>query len=214
MIKVVTQPVTPFAQNCRLLICQQTNKAALIDPGGDTEKLKALIEQEKCEIEQILLTHGHLDHVGASEALSTFYDIPINGPHVGDKFWLDAMPKQSEMFNFPITQAFTPAKWLTAGETVAVGDCHLEVRFTPGHTPGHIVFVSHTSREVFVGDVLFAGSVGRTDFPGGNAAQLKASIVEQLYSLEDDYTVYSGHGPNTTIGHEKRTNPFTSGRFG
>ena len=214
MLEVITNPVTPFAQNSNLLICQNTKQAVIVDPGGDSDKLIAKITESGCDLVAILLTHGHLDHVGAAKTLATHYDVKISGPHVGDKFWLDALPKQSEMFNFPIAQVFSPDTWFEAGDRFVFGKLELEVRFTPGHTPGHVIFIEHQTKRVFVGDVLFNGSVGRTDFPGGNAAQLKQSIESEIYSLDDEYTVYPGHGPTTTVGHEKRTNPFTSGRFG
>lgn len=213
-LTVTVKPVTAFMQNTSLLVCKSTNKAALIDPGGDVDTLIALVEQTGCELESILLTHGHLDHVGATSALKAHFNVPVVGPHIGDKFWLDALPKQSEMFNFPHCDAFAPDRWLDHNDSVKVGETELNVRFTPGHTPGHVVFVDNTNQNVFVGDVLFQGSVGRTDFPGGNAQQLQVSIKEQLYSLPDGFTVYPGHGPTTTIGYEKVHNPFTSGRFG
>lgn len=214
MLDVFTNPVTPFAQNANLLVCQNTKQAVLVDPGGDIETLVAAVKSANAELKAIILTHGHLDHVGGAKQLSETLNIDIVGPHLGDKFWLDALPRQSEMFNFPMAEVFSPTKWLEAGDTFCFGDVTLEVRFTPGHTPGHVIFVEHTTKRVFVGDVLFKGSVGRTDFPGGNAAQLKQSIESEIYSLPDDYTVYPGHGPTTTVGYEKRTNPFTSGRFG
>lgn len=213
-LKVIVKPVTAFMQNTSLLICKATNKAAFIDPGGDVEKLIELVEQSGCELDSILLTHGHLDHVGATSALKTHFNVPVIGPHLGDKFWLDALPKQSEMFNFPHCAPFSPDRWLNQDDTVNVGETTLSVRFTPGHTPGHVVFVDEQNENVFVGDVLFQGSVGRTDFPGGNAQQLHTSINQQLYTLPGTYTVYPGHGPTTTIAHEKAHNPFTSGRFG
>lgn len=214
MLDVFTNPVTPFAQNANLLVCKTTKHAAIIDPGGDIEKLIAAINSANASLKAILLTHGHLDHVGAAKQLAETYDVDIVGPHLGDKFWLDALPRQSEMFNFPLAEVFTSNTWLADGDTFSFGEITLEVRFTPGHTPGHVVFIEHDSKQIFVGDVLFNGSVGRTDFPGGNAQQLKQSIESQIYSLQEDYTVHPGHGPTTTVGHEKRTNPFTSGRFG
>lgn len=214
MLDVFTNPVTPFAQNANLLVCKTTKHAAIIDPGGDIEKLITAINNANASLKAILLTHGHLDHVGAAKQLAETYDVDIVGPHLGDKFWLDALPRQSEMFNFPLAEVFTPNTWLADGDTFSFGEITLEVRFTPGHTPGHVIFIEHDSKRIFVGDVLFNGSVGRTDFPGGNAQQLKQSIESQIYSLPEDYTVYPGHGPTTTVGHEKRTNPFTSGRFG
>lgn len=214
-IEVSVIPVTPFAQNCSLVVCRETNKAALIDPGGDVERLKQALSDANCCLESVFLTHGHLDHVGGAKVIADAYQVDIIGPHQGDAFWLDALDQQSAMFNFPLTKPFRPHKWLQHGESITVGNAELEVRFTPGHTPGHVIFIHHDSKRLFVGDVLFKGSVGRTDFPMGNSAQLKQSIVEQIYNLPDDYVVYPGHGPTTEVGHEKRTNPFTaSTQFG
>ena len=211
MIEVKTVPVTPFAQNARVIICQKTRHAAIVDPGGDIDKLKHVIEKSNCEPVMVLLTHGHLDHVGGAQEIAKHYSLDIVGPHIDDKFWFDALPRQSEMFNFPMTQAFLPTKWLTPGENVSIGEIHLEVRLAPGHSPGHIVFVSHQTKQAFVGDVIFNGSIGRTDFPGGSSGQLKASIASEIYSLGDEFVLYTGHGPDTTVGHERASNPFTQG---
>ncbi len=214
MMKVHTIPVTPFMQNCRVIVCNETNKAALVDPGGDPEKIAAFVDSLGVEVEKILLTHGHLDHVGASVVLKNKYNVEIVGPHKDEQFWFDALPMQCQMFGFPIMEPFLPDTWLEEGDKVAVGKIDLSVFLCPGHTPGHVVFYNKPSSSVFVGDVLFQGSIGRTDFPKGDGPTLLNSIREKLFTLPDETVVLSGHGNETTIGIEKRTNPFVSGRFG
>jgi len=213
-MKVVAVPVTGFAQNCRIIICEQTNKAALVDPGGDAEKLQAELAALNCELEAIYLTHGHLDHVGAAKQLAEHFSVDIIGPHLDDKFWFDALPMQAQMFGFAAIAPFYPTKWLAHGDTITVGELVLAVRHCPGHTPGHVVFYHQDSEQLIVGDVIFQGSVGRTDFPKGDSAQLLESIKSEILSFPDDVAILPGHGPNTTVGHERRTNPFISGRFG
>ncbi|MEI8645556.1 MBL fold metallo-hydrolase [Pseudoalteromonas sp. Hal040] len=213
-MKVVSVPVTGFAQNCRIIICEQTNKAALVDPGGDAEKLQAELAALNCELEAIYLTHGHLDHVGAAKQLADHFSVDIIGPHLDDKFWFDALPMQAQMFGFAAIAPFYPTKWLAHGDTITVGELVLAVRHCPGHTPGHVVFYHQDSEQLIVGDVIFQGSVGRTDFPKGDSAQLLESIKSEILSFPDDVAILPGHGPNTTVGHERRTNPFISGRFG
>ena len=213
-MKVVAVPVTGFAQNCRIIICEQTNKAALVDPGGDAEKLQAELAALNCELEAIYLTHGHLDHVGAAKQLADHFSVDIIGPHLDDKFWFDALPMQAQMFGFAAIAPFYPTKWLAHGDTITVGELALAVRHCPGHTPGHVVFYHQDSEQLIVGDVIFQGSVGRTDFPKGDSAQLLKSIKSEILSFPDDVAILPGHGPNTTVGHERRTNPFISGRFG
>ena len=213
-MKVLAVPVTGFAQNCRIIICEQTNKAALVDPGGDAEKLQAELAALNCELEAIYLTHGHLDHVGAAKQLADHFSVDIIGPHLDDKFWFDALPMQAQMFGFAAIAPFYPTKWLAHGDTITVGELALAVRHCPGHTPGHVVFYHQDSEQLIVGDVIFQGSVGRTDFPKGDSAQLLKSIKSEILSFSDDVAILPGHGPNTTVGHERRTNPFISGRFG
>lgn len=213
-MKVFTIPVTPFMQNCRVIACDLTGKAAIVDPGGDAEKILAVVKEKKLQVEFVLLTHGHLDHVGVSKVISQSLDVEIIGPHIDDKFWLDELPMQAQMFGFAPHTAFLPNRWLSEGEVVKLGELKLQVRHCPGHTPGHVVFYEPASATVLVGDVLFKGSVGRTDFPKGDAAQLKHAIETKLFTLGDETRVMSGHGEDTTIGYEKRNNPFMSGRFG
>lgn len=206
-MKYLTIPVTPFEQNCSIVWCEETKACGVIDPGGDIEKLISAIDEHELKPEAVYLTHAHLDHVGGTQALATHYNIPVIGPHKEDEFWLDALPQQSQMFNFPMCEVFKPDQWLNHNDTISLGNEEFEVRFTPGHTPGHVVLFNDKSKVVFVGDVLFQGSIGRTDFPRGNHDELMESIKTQLWSLDDEITVVAGHGPETSIGHEKRTNP-------
>lgn len=185
-------------------------KGALVDPGGDVEKLKSAVNVNKVDIEKVILTHGHLDHVGGTLEIAKHYDVPIVGPHLGDKFWLDALMQQSQMFGFPPATPFSPTQWLEDNDTITVGTLTLDVLHCPGHTPGHVALVEHKSNQVIVGDIIFAGSIGRTDFPQGNHDQLISSIKEKLLVLPDDMKIYPGHGPTTTIGHERKTNPYVA----
>lgn len=204
-------PVTPFQQNCSIVWCTDTLKAAVIDPGGELPRLLQVASDLGVEIEQIWLTHAHIDHAGAAGELARTRGLPIVGPHRDDQFWIDALPQQSRMFGFPPAEAFVPTRWLDGGDTVRIGHCELEVRHCPGHTPGHVVFFEPTSRTCFVGDVLFAGSIGRTDFPRGDFDTLIASITQQLWPLGDDVSFVPGHGPQSTFGAERRTNPYVGG---
>ena len=200
-------PVTPYQQNCSL-VWDSTGRAALIDPGGEAERLLAEVAQRGLALEKILLTHGHLDHVGAAVALRDALSIPIVGPQHEEQFWLDMLPQQAELFGFPPAHAFTPDQWLEDGDRVNVGNVRFEVLHCPGHTPGHVVFYQPEARLAFVGDVLFKGSIGRTDFPRGNHAALLDAIRDKLFPLGDDVRFVPGHGAMSTFGHERRENPF------
>jgi glyoxylase-like metal-dependent hydrolase (beta-lactamase superfamily II) len=213
-VRYTTVPVTPFAQNCSVAWCEATMRAALIDPGGDLERIARAVEHAGVTVERVLLTHGHLDHVGAAAAAAERYGVPIEGPHRADAFWLDALREQAAMFGLPPTAPCVPDRWLDDGDTVSVGDERLAVLHCPGHTPGHVVFHHAGARLAFVGDVLFAGSIGRTDFPGGDFGQLIRSIREKLFPLGDDVRFVPGHGPESTFGEERHTNPFIAGRYG
>jgi len=204
----ISLPVTAFEQNCSIVWCAQTLECAFVDPGGDPDKLIAAVEKRGLKPVGVFLTHGHLDHVGASAALAKHYHIPVSGPHIADKYWLDALPTQSVQFGFPHCEVLVPDRWLQQGDTVQFGAETLEVLHTPGHTPGHVVLLHRVDQVLFAGDVLFNGSIGRTDFPGGNHQQLMDSIKTQLWPLGDEVTVVPGHGPNTTIGKERRSNPY------
>lgn len=201
-------PVTPFEQNCSVLWCPRTRHAAVVDPGGDLPRIEAVLKQERLTLEKILLTHAHIDHAGGTAELAAAHGVPIEGPHPDDLFWIQALPQQSQMFGFPVARAFTPDRWLQQGDTVTVGEETLDVLHCPGHTPGHVVFFSAGARVAWVGDVLFKGSIGRTDFPRGDYDTLIRSIRERLWPLGNDVTFVPGHGPCSTFGEERRTNPF------
>jgi hydroxyacylglutathione hydrolase len=211
MLHYETIPVTPFQQNCSIIWCSETKKAAVVDPGGDLNVLLAFVEQNKLQLEQIWQTHAHLDHAGATAELAEKLGIPIIGPHVGDQYWIDLLPTQCESYGFPPSQAFTPTRWLEDGDTVSLGAYRLSVRHCPGHTPGHVVFHSQDLNRAFVGDVLFAGSIGRTDFPGGNYEQLISSITQRLWPYGNDTVFIPGHGPESSFGRERQSNPFVGG---
>ena len=206
----LTIPVTPFDQNCSIVWCDATKKAAVIDPGGDLEKILVEVKRLGLALEQIWLTHGHIDHVGGTAVLAKRLNLPIIGPHQGDRFWIDQLPAQSQRFGFAHADVFTPTRWLVDGDTVTVGKVTLNVRHTPGHTPGHVVFHSPEAQRAFVGDVLFAGSIGRTDFPQGHHDTLIASIKERLWPMGDDTVFIPGHGPESSFGRERRMNPYVA----
>ena len=208
MLKYHTVPVTPFAQNCSIVWCDETMEAAVVDPGGDLPRLLAEVKRLGLTLKQIWLTHAHIDHAGGTGELARTVGLPIVGPHPGDQFWIDGLPEQSRMFGFPAAEPFTPTRWLADGDTVTVGNCTLAVRHCPGHTPGHVVFHSADIKRAFVGDVLFAGSIGRTDFPQGNHQQLINSITQRLWPMGDDTVFIPGHGTESTFGEERRYNPY------
>lgn len=202
-------PVTPFEQNCTLVWCENTNQAAIIDPGGDLPKVFAAVEDAGINVQMVLLTHGHIDHAAAARDCADHYNVKIIGPHKDDAPLLEALPQQAQMFGMPpVAAAVTPDQWLDEGDTVAVGDIEFQVFHTPGHAPGHVIFFDPDSRQVQSGDVLFAGSIGRTDLPGGNHQQLLDTIAAKMWPLGDDVTFIPGHGPLGTLGQERASNPF------
>ena len=211
MLRYQTIPVTPFQQNCSIVWCDRTMDAAVIDPGGDLPRLKAAVQKLGVTLSQILLTHAHIDHAGGTGTLARELSLPIVGPHPGDQFWIDGLAQQAGMFGFAPAEPFVPTRWLADGDTVAVGDNTLAVRHCPGHTPGHVVFHSADAKRAFVGDVLFAGSIGRTDFPGGDHDTLIGSITQRLWPMGDDTVFIPGHGPESTFGRERRSNPYVGG---
>jgi hydroxyacylglutathione hydrolase len=201
-------PVTPFEQNCTLLWCKHTGQAAIVDPGGEEERILAVIRAEGVTPVKILLTHGHIDHVGGAAALAGRLGIPVLGPHPDDAFLLDALPEQARMFGLPMAAPFRPEQWLDQGERVTLGERVLEVIHCPGHTPGHIVYYDADAGLAQVGDVLFKGAIGRTDFPRGKHRDLIDSIRNRLFPLGDAIRFILGHGPMSTFGAERRSNPF------
>jgi glyoxylase-like metal-dependent hydrolase (beta-lactamase superfamily II) len=203
-------PVTPFQQNCTLLWSDRTKVGAVIDPGGDLERIRAAIAQNGVTVEKILLTHGHIDHAAAAAELKEELGVPIEGPHEADRFLLDHLPEAGRGYGID-ARAVTPDRWLNEGDRVTVGDLTMEVLHCPGHSPGSVVFVAPEQRFALVGDVLFNGSVGRSDLPGGDGALLIRSITDKLLPLGDDVAFICGHGPTSTIGAERRTNPFLQG---
>ncbi|MFW1678392.1 MBL fold metallo-hydrolase [Pontibacter sp. JAM-7] len=207
-MKFRTIPVTPFQQNCTLIWCEETKKAAVVDPGGEVERILSAVTEEGVVLEKVLLTHAHIDHAGGTAELMQTHKLPVEGPHIDDKFWIDGMAEQSRMFNFPVCDSFTPDRWLNDQDQVAVGNQRLEVIHCPGHTPGHVVFFHAAEKLLLVGDVLFRGSIGRTDFPRGNHADLIQAIKEKILPLGDDVMFIPGHGPNSELGVERLTNPF------
>jgi hydroxyacylglutathione hydrolase len=211
MLRYRTVPVTAFQQNCSIVWDDATKKAAIIDPGGDLDRLLAEVARLGLQLEQVWLTHTHIDHAGATGELAERLQLPVIGPHPGDQFWIDLLPEQSRMFGFPEAQAFTPTRWLHDGDTVELAGHVLHVRHCPGHTPGHVVFHSPEMKRAFVGDVLFAGSIGRTDFPQGDHDTLIASITQRLWPMGDDTVFIPGHGPESTFGRERQTNPYVGG---
>ncbi|KGQ69338.1 beta-lactamase [Chelonobacter oris] len=201
-------PVTAFQQNCSIIWDDQ-KKAAVIDPGGDVDKLIRFIEENGLQVQKILLTHGHLDHVGAANKLKHYFHIDIFGPHIDDKFLFDSLPEQSRRFGLFETEVFYPDHWLnTEGQIIEIGDIQFEILHLPGHTPGHIGFIEHQKNVAFTGDVLFYHGVGRTDFPRGSHQQLLSSIREKLFNLNAEMIIIAGHGSATKIGIEKQDNPF------
>ena len=210
MMRYKIIPVTPFEQNCTLIWCERTQQAALIDPGGEVDKLLREVDKAGVQLQKILLTHGHLDHVGGTAELIKRMGVPVEGPHREDQFWISALDEQAQMMGFAAVDGFAPGRWLDEGDQVELGEIVLHVLHCPGHTPGHVVFFQKEQRLLFVGDVLFRGSIGRTDFPRGNYDQLICSIREKVFAHEDDVTIFPGHGPMTTIGHEKAHNPFVA----
>ena len=205
---VATVPVTHLQQNCSVVWCGETKQAAVIDPGGDLDAVRAILADKGLTASVVLLTHGHVDHAAAAPDLARDLGVEIIGPHEADRMWLDAIPQQCAMFGFSQSPSFLPDRWLSDGETVTVGKLILEVIHCPGHTPGHVVFHAPTENLLIAGDVLFAGSIGRTDFPGSDHAALLDCIRTRLMTLPDAVTVVPGHGPYTTIGRERSHNPF------
>ena len=207
-VKALIVPVTPFQQNCTVLWSDATKQAVVIDPGGDLPNIERAIAKAKVTVEKIWLTHGHVDHVGCAAELKSRLKVSIEGPHRDDLFLLQRVIESARSFGMTEAANVTPDRWLRDGDKVEVGQLTFDVLHCPGHSPGSVVFLNQKERLAIVGDVLFAGSIGRTDLPGGNHLQLLKSIRDKLMSLDDEVVVISGHGPTTTIGRERATNPF------
>lgn len=208
-LRIATVPVTAFEQNCSVMWCTRTMRGVLIDAGGDLDRLKLAIERTGITVEKLLVTHGHMDHCGMTGVLARDLGVPIEGPQIEDKFWIDGLDDPARRYGLP-GESFVPDRWLNDGDTVTFGEITLDVIHCPGHTPGHVVFFHAPSKVAVVGDVIFAGSIGRTDFPRGDHQQLIDSIKTKLWPLGDDVTFVPGHGPTSTIGRERRTNPFVA----
>lgn len=208
---IAVVPVTPFQQNCSIVWCTLTREAAIVDPGGDVERIRGALKELGVAPVAIWLTHGHIDHAGGATELAGVLNLPIIGPHEADGFLLDALPQQGLMFEMRGVQAVTPTRWLSDGESVQLGQSNFSVRHVPGHTPGHVTFFNKEAQFLLAGDTLFAGSVGRTDFPYGSHKDLIAGIKGKLLPLGDGVQFLPGHGPASTLGEERRTNPFLQG---
>jgi glyoxylase-like metal-dependent hydrolase (beta-lactamase superfamily II) len=204
-------PVTPFRQNCTLLWCEATKEGVVIDPGGDIPLVRATIKKADVSVGRIWLTHGHIDHVGGAAELRDALKVPIEGPHIADKFLLDHVVESGCHYGMTGMRNFVPDRWLEEGDRVEFGQLAFEVLHCPGHSPGSVVFFNPEMRFAHVGDVLFNGSIGRTDLPGGSHAMLIKSIIDKLLPLGDDVAFICGHGPGSTIGHERVSNPFLTG---
>ena len=209
-LKVEIIPVTPFQQNCSLIWDASTGRGALVDAGGETKRLLERVRFHGVTLEKLLVTHGHLDHASGVRDLAEQLKLPIEGPHEEDRFWIDGIPEAASRYGFPPARSFTPDRWLRQGDQVSVGTIRFDVLHCPGHTPGHVVFHQPESQLAFVGDVIFQGAIGRTDFPRGNHAQLIEAIRSRLFPLGDDVRFVPGHGPVSTFGWERKTNPFVS----
>ena len=208
-LKAAIIPVTPLQQNCTLLWCTKTMRGAFVDPGGDLPRLKAAATQQGVTIETILLTHGHIDHCGGAGILARELGVEIEGPEEADRFWIARLEDDGRSYGIP-AKTFEPERWLKDGDQVTVGELTLDVYHCPGHTPGHVVFHHPPSKLALVGDVLFQGSIGRTDFPMSNHQDLIDAIQAKLWPLGGDTAFIPGHGPPSSFGHERRTNPFVA----
>jgi glyoxylase-like metal-dependent hydrolase (beta-lactamase superfamily II) len=207
-LEIAVMPVTAFQQNCSLLTCTQTRKAALVDPGGEAEKLIEAVEQADVTLEQVLLTHGHIDHIGGAADVAAHFGVPIVGPHRADEQLIQGVAAQAAMFGMPGVKVPVIDRWLDGGDTVEVGTLTFDVLFTPGHAPGHVIFVNHAHKFIVMGDVLFQGSIGRTDLPGSDHGTLMKSIFQTVLPLGDAYQFLPGHGPGSTLEQERQGNPF------
>ena len=209
-VRAIVVPVTPFQQNCSIVWCIETKMGAVFDPGGDLENILQAVEEHEITIEKILITHAHLDHAGGAHELSQKLNVPIEGPHKEDLFLMESLAEQGEKFGLNNAKSFKTNRYLNNGDEVKIGKQILGVRHCPGHTPGHIIFFHEKAKLAVVGDVIFQGSIGRSDLPRGNHEELVNSIVRELWPLGDEMTFIPGHGPLSTFGQERLTNPYVS----
>jgi len=209
-INALIVPVTPFQQNCSVVWCTKTMRGAIVDPGGDVAHIKDAAKSKDVQVEKILITHAHIDHAGGAADLAEDLGVPIEGPHKDDQFLIDNLEEQAARFGAGSGRAFTPSRFLVEGDAVSFGEVSMDVYHCPGHTPGHVIFVQPEARFALVGDVLFQGSIGRTDLPGGDFNALIASIRDKLWPLGEDIAFLPGHGGMSTFGQERKTNPFVS----
>jgi hydroxyacylglutathione hydrolase len=209
-IRALIAPVTPLQQNCTIVWCAKTKRAAIIDPGGEVPRLMAALKEHDLTLEKIWITHGHLDHAGGTAAIKEMTGVPIEGPHPDDRFWIDEITASGAKWGMPEARSFIPDRWLKDGDIVTLGETQFEVIHCPGHTPGHVIFFHREARFAQVGDVLFQGSIGRTDFPQGSYPDLINSITQKLWPLGEDVSFVPGHGPMSTFGVERKTNPFVA----
>ncbi len=201
-------PVTRFEQNCSILWCGTTRRAAIIDPGGDLDQLTSFLELEELQLEVILITHGHFDHAGGAAELAQITGARIEGPHIADAHLISNLPQQSARYGAGRARAYTPARWLTGGDQVQFGEETLEIIHCPGHTNGHVAYFHPAAKKAFVGDTLFRRAIGAWEHADGNLPALVTSIVQKLFPLGDDVWFLPGHGAPSTIGEERRHNPF------
>ena len=206
-MQVINTPISPYVQNAPIAYCEDTKECIFIDPGDELDKLIAVQENNQLIPQYIFITHGHIDHAGAAKELSERLNLEIIGPHIADDFLLQALEIQGQMYNMK-AKNFTPDRWLDQGDVITFGNQELDIRHCPGHAPGHVIGINHKAKKVIAGDVLFNGSIGRTDLPQGNYQDLINSIKKHLLTLEDEFIVHCGHGPDTKIGYERKTNPF------
>ena len=206
-MQVVNTPISPYLQNAPIAYCEETNKCIFIDPGDELNKLIKTQRELNLTPEYIFITHGHIDHAGAAKELATKLNLNIIGPHIDDSFLLESLEIQGQMYGM-IAQNFIPDRWLNHEDSISFGNQTLEIKHCPGHAPGHVIGINHKAKKIIAGDVLFNGSIGRTDLPKGNYQDLIDSINDHLLILDDTYIVHCGHGPDTSIGHERKTNPF------
>ena len=208
MLKISIVPVTEYQQNCSIVYDEETKEAVVVDPGGDVEKIASAVDEMAVNVGAVWLTHGHLDHAGGAEAAKSKFGVEIIGPHQADKMLLDNIELTARGYGLSGMMNASPDRWLKDGEQLKISTHEFEVRHCPGHAPGHVVFINHAHKIILMGNVLFRGSIGRTDLPGGNHQELLDSIATKIMTLDDDYQFICGHSEPSTIGAERASNPF------